>query len=153
MFRSTKHYGHELGFSCAFRQWRAQSHCRLVHGYSLAFTFVFEARELDCRNWVVDFGGLKPLRAILEDNFDHTTIVAEDDPEIEWFREAGRRGILRLVELPSVGCERCAEMIGKITEQLLVDLGYGDRVRLVSCEVREHGANSAIYVSDSPCIQ
>ena len=57
VFRSTKTYGHEMGFSCAFRQHRADSHCRLVHGYALAFHFEFEATELDVRNWVVDFGG------------------------------------------------------------------------------------------------
>ena len=144
-YRSTKHYGHEQGFSCAFRQWRAQSHCRLVHGYALAFTFVFEAEELDYRNWVVDFGGLKELKEMLRASFDHTTIVAEDDPDLEWFRTAEKRGMLNLVVLPAAGCEKFAEMVGQVTMQLLIDLGYGNRVRLVSCEVREHGANSAIY--------
>jgi len=146
MHRSTKHYGHECGFSCAFRQWRAQSHCRLLHGYALAFTFVFEAAELDHRFWVVDFGGLKDIKQMLQDNFDHKTIVAEDDPEIEWFREGNKRGILELVEFPAAGCEKFAELVYAVTEQWLRDAGYGDRVRLVSCEVREHGANSALYL-------
>ena len=145
--RSTKTYGHEMGFSCAFRQHRAQSHCRLVHGYALAFSFVFEAEELDVRNWVVDFGGLKDLKRILENNFDHKTIVAEDDPEIEWFREGHRKGVLELVELPYAGCERFAEMVGKVTEQWLIDAGFGPRCKLVSVEVREHGANSALYIA------
>ena len=74
LHRSTKTYGHDLGFSVAFRQWRAQSHCRLLHGYSLAFRFEFAAEELDPRNWVVDFGGLKGLKAMLEQNFDHKTV-------------------------------------------------------------------------------
>ena len=55
-FKSTKTYGHDLGFSAAFRQWRADSHCKYIHGYALAFRFEFEADELDVRNWVVDFG-------------------------------------------------------------------------------------------------
>lgn len=145
MYLSTKTYGHELGFSAAFRQWRAESHCRLVHGYSLAFKFVFAATDLDVRNWVVDFGGLKDVKRILEDNFDHTVVVAEDDPELEWFREGERRGILRLVVLPSVGCEKYAEFIHEVVEQWLKDAGYGERCRLVSTEVKEHGANSAIF--------
>ena len=33
------------------------SHCRLIHGYALAFKFVFATRELDERNWCFDFGG------------------------------------------------------------------------------------------------
>lgn len=147
-YRSTKTFGHNVGLSCAFRQHRADSHCRLLHGYALAFHFEFEADELDCRNWVVDFGGLKGLKGILEDNFDHKTIVAEDDPEIEWFKEAERRGILELVVLPSAGCEKFAEMIFAVTEQWLKDAGYGDRCRVIKVEVREHGANSAQYVRD-----
>lgn len=146
MHQSTKKFGHELGFSCAFRQWRAESHCRLIHGYALAFKFVFEAEELDVRNWVVDFGGLKGLKTILEDNFDHTTIVAEDDPEKEWFIEAEKRGILRLVVLPAGGCEKFAEYVYEVAEGWLRDAGFAPRCRLVSVEVSEHGANSAIYM-------
>lgn len=145
---STKTYGHELGFSCAFRQHKAESHCRLVHGYSLGFKFIFSAEELDVRNWVVDFGGLKPLKQLLENTFDHTTIVAEDDPELEWFQEAHARGIMRLVVVPAAGCEKFAEMIYEVTEQWLMDAGFGPRCKLVSVEVKEHGANSALYTKE-----
>lgn len=146
-FRSTKTYGNDRGFSCAFRQHRAHdSHCRLIHGYALGFKFVFETEELDARNWVVDFGGLDDLKAILHQNFDHTTIVSEDDPEIEWFREGHKRGVLRLVEFPYAGCERFAEMVFMVTKQWLIDSGFSPRCKLISVEVSEHGANSALYV-------
>lgn len=148
MYRSTKTYGHELGFSTAFRQWRAESHCRLIHGYSLAFHFVFEAEELDVRNWVVDFGGLKPLKTILEDTFDHKLIVAEDDPELAWFMEAQKRGIAEVVVLPAGGCEKFAEYVYEVAEQWLKDAGFAPRCRLVSVEVKEHGANSAVFTKD-----
>lgn len=143
---SHKNFGHELGFSCAFRQHRAQSHCRLLHGYALAFEFVFMASELDVRNWVVDFGGLKDLKRILEDNFDHKTIIAEDDPEIEWFREGERKGVLELVVLPAAGCEKFAQMIFEVTKQWLKDAGYSPRCELFKVTVKEHGANGASYV-------
>lgn len=148
-YQSTKHYPHSTGFSCAFRQWRADSHCRLVHGYALAFRFVFASDTLDARNWVCDFGGFKSLKQILADTFDHTTIVAEDDPHIEWFREGHKLGVLRLVELPAGGCEKFAEYTYQVTEQWLKDNGYGDRVKLVSVEVAEHESNSAIYTGAS----
>ena len=54
-FLSSKKYGHERGLSAAFRQWRAVSHCRFMHGYSLEFEFVFGTHQLDENNWVVDF--------------------------------------------------------------------------------------------------
>ena len=148
MFLSTKTFGHEAGFSCAFRQHRAESHCRLLHGYALAFDFVFEATELDVRNWVVDFGGLKSLKGILEDTFDHKTIVAEDDPNLAWFSEGYRLGVLDLVVVPAAGCEMFAQMVYEVTEQWLKDAGYGGRVTLRSVRVSEHGSNSAIYEKD-----
>lgn len=143
-FVSTKTYGHNVGLSAAFRQWRAESHCRFLHGYSLAIRFEFEAADLDARNWVVDFGSLKSLKGWLENTFDHKTIVAEDDPEIEWFREGHKRGLLDLVVLPATGCERFAEIIFGAAEVWLADNGYSPRCRLASVEVMEHGANSAI---------
>jgi 6-pyruvoyltetrahydropterin/6-carboxytetrahydropterin synthase len=144
-YQSTKTYGHNLGFSAAFRQWRADSHCKFLHGYSLAFRLVFEADELDYRNWVVDFGSLKVLKGRLEDTFDHKTLVACDDPEIDWFRKAHEKGIIDMVVTEANGCEAFAELVFDTTEVFLEDAGYGDRVRLVSVEVMEHGANSAIF--------
>lgn len=142
---STKTYGHNVGLSAAFRQWRADSHCRFIHGYSLSFKFIFESDELDVRNWVVDFGSLKTLKGILEDTFDHKTVIAEDDPEIEWFEEAHQRGIIDMVVLPAGGCEKFAEYVYEVADGWLNDAGYKPRVKLRSVEVMEHGANSAIY--------
>jgi len=144
-YQSTKTYGHNLGLSAAFRQWRADSHCRFLHGYALAIKFVFEADSLDERNWVVDFGSLKTLKGRLEDTFDHKTLVAHDDPHIDWFREADARGIIDMVVTYANGCEAFAELIFETTEIWLKDAGYGDRVRLASVEVMEHGANSAVF--------
>lgn len=143
-WQSTKTYGPESGFSAAFRQWRADSHCRFLHGYALGFKFVFEATDLDARNWVVDFGGMKSLKAILEDNFDHKTLVAEDDPHLDWFEEGYRRGTLDLVVVPRGGCEAFADMVYEAADQWVKDAGYWPRVRVVSVEVREHAGNSAI---------
>lgn len=147
-FRSTKTFGHELGLSACFRQHKAQSHCRLLHGYALAIRLEFEADELDERNWVVDFGGLKSLKGMLEEQFDHKLIVAEDDPLLYKLMELGESGLADVIALPGVGCEKFAEYIFGATEVWLQSNGYSPRVRLVSCEVREHGANSAIYTGE-----
>lgn len=96
IYRSTKTYGHSEGLSCCFRQWRAtQSHCSLLHGYALAFKFVFATYELDEHNWCFDFGGMKRVRAWLHQMFDHTMIVAEDDPHLKKFSTTQRCGIGR----------------------------------------------------------
>lgn len=144
-FYSTKRYGHEVGLSACFRQWRARSHCHYLHGYALSVEFVFEADELDDRNWVVDFGGLRDLRKRLEDTFDHKTVVAADDPNLDWFRAGHDLDVLDLVVLPDVGCEKYAEYAGRLAVEWLAEHGLDGRVRLVSCEVREHGANGASW--------
>ena len=146
VFRSTKRYGHEVGFSCAFRQWKADSHCNLLHGYALAFTFTFEATELDHRNWVVDFGGLKALKNMLEKTFDHKTVVAEDDPYLFEFQNLDRLGVLELVTLPKTGCEQFAALGYELAMEVLKRDGFYPRCRVVKVEVAEHGANSAIYI-------
>jgi 6-pyruvoyltetrahydropterin/6-carboxytetrahydropterin synthase len=147
MYQSSKRYGHEQGFSCAFRQWKAHSHCSKIHGYPLAFEFVFESDELDRCGWVVDFGGLKSLKGILESTFDHKTIVAQDDPELEFFKDGEERKIFDLVILPATGCEKFSEYVFNIAEIWLKDAGFAPRVMLVSVKVSEHGGNSATYIN------
>ncbi len=141
---STKTYGHDIGLSACFRQWRADSHCHFLHGYALAFRFEFEATELDARNWVVDFGSLKPLKQQLEAMFDHKTVVADDDPLREWFVDAHNKGAIDLRFVPATGCEKFAEIAFRMAEAWLDGTPYANRVRVRSVECREHGANSAI---------
>lgn len=144
-FRSSKTYGHEIGLSAAFRQWRAQSHCRFLHGYALSIHIEFEADELDVRNWVVDFGSLKSFKGVLEDTFDHKVLVAEDDPCLEQFAGMEELGMGQIVVVPATGCEAFAKLIFDYAEVWLKDNGYAPRVRIHHVTVREHGANSASY--------
>jgi 6-pyruvoyltetrahydropterin/6-carboxytetrahydropterin synthase len=141
MYRVIKTYGNDRGLSCAFRQWKADSHCNLIHGYSLGFKITFEADTLDSRNWVIDFGDFSKLKNFLEDTFDHTTAVAEDDPHIYTFRKLSHDGLIRLVMMESVGCE----MFAKYVYDYCVREYNDDRVRVHSVECFEHGANSAIF--------
>lgn len=145
MFQSTKTYGHELGLSACFRQWRAKSHCNQLHGYPLAFKFTFQGEYLDETNWVVDFGSLKYIKGLLEDTFDHKLLVADDDPLKRTLFELERQGLATIRILPSVGCESFAYYIGEAVDVWLGDAGYKPRVQLVSVECREHKANSAIW--------
>lgn len=146
MYVSTKTYGHEIGLSCAFRQWRAESHCRLIHGYALKIHLEFETDELDERNWVVDFGSLKSFKGMLEDTFDHKLLVAEDDPMKAEILRLQELGLADVVVLPKAGCEAFAEYVFGAAETWLESNGYAPRVRMRKVEVHEHGANSAHFV-------
>lgn len=168
-YYSTKTYGNDRGLSCCFRQWRStHSHCSLLHGYSIGIKLIFESETLDDRNWVMDFGGLKAFKEWSEWMFDHTLIIAEDDPHIEKFKALADLGLndvggicdLRIV--PGVGCEKFAELAYIMMNTILLRFqsgGYifindkqysarypvGKGVRLKSVEVFEHAGNSAIY--------
>lgn len=150
-FLSTKTYGNHTGLSCCFRQWRAKhSHCQLLHGYALGVKLTFECTELDERHWVMDFGGLKELKQWLHHMFDHTTVIALDDPELPAFRELYNKGLLELRTVQGVGCEMFAKLIYERMNEILAKLALDRKllnttVQIKSVEVFEHGANSAIY--------
>ena len=142
---STKTY-RQIG-PVAYRQWRADSHCNLIHGYALSFHFEFESNTLDARNWVVDFGGLKPLKGMLEDWFDHTLLVAEDDPKKDDLLELGKKGLAKITIVEKTGCEGIADFLYEyINEQFLPTYGWGDRVWCSKVEVRETDSNMAMRV-------
>ncbi len=150
MHISGKTWGHDVGLSCCFRQWRANSHCSLLHGYAIAVSVEFEAKELDERNWVIDFGSLAVIKSYLQDTFDHKLVVAEDDPQLDFLCQLSGLGLASVVVLPAVGCEAFAQHIyGKI-EGWLQDKGHSHRVRCKSVTVREHGANHASYMPAKP---
>ena len=145
-YQSTKTYGNDRGFSCAFRQTKAtHSHCSLIHGYSLGFKFVFEADHLDDKNWVYDFGNCGWIKNFLEENFDHTVAVDKNDPNLFDLTALEDKGIAKIVEMDGVGCEKFAEHVYRYVSTKVLATSK-DRVRLVSVEVFEHGANSAIYI-------
>lgn len=144
-------------YSVAIRQWRAQhSHCQLLHGYGMYFKVWFASNEpdienqLDDMNWIVDFGGFKEaprgngLKAWMDHMFDHTTLIAEDDPYLEGWKAMDQHGLIQLRVIPHVGAERFAEFIfNKLNDFITVETD--GRVRVTKVEFMEHGKNSAIY--------
>jgi len=131
--------------STAFRQWRADSHCKLIHGYRLQCKLWFTADQLDDKNWIYDFGGCREIKKLLEKQFDHTTVVAADDPELDTFKLMSDKGMidLRIAE-KGVGIERTAEWVYETTNKFVTEQ-TNNRVRVIKVEVWEHEGNSAIY--------
>ena len=150
MFQSTKVFD---GFSCCFRQWKAETtHCKYLHGYGVSFKVKFEG-DLDNRNWVWDFGGMKRAKtkidglspkAWMDHMFDHTVIIADDDPHKEGFLEMDTIGVAQVRVVPATGAEKFAEYIFHKLNNF-VKTETQERVRVVKVEFREHGKNAAIY--------
>ena len=149
-FQSTKVFD---GYSTVFRQWRADgTHCRFLHGYGISFKITFEG-DLDHRNWVWDFGGMKRAKGTIDGMspkvwmdfmFDHTYIIALDDPFLSKAYEMHSEGIAQVRVVPATGAEQFAKFIyDKVSEFILEETN--NRVRVVSVEFMEHNKNTAIY--------
>jgi len=149
-FQSSKVFD---GFSTVFRQWRATTtHCRFVHGYGISFKVYFEG-DLDERNWVWDFGGMKRAKTLIDGKspkawmdymFDHTLIVAEDDPELNAFKQMDAAGVAQVRVIPATGAEKFAEYIYTKLNDFVKTETEG-RVRVTKVKFAEHGKNAAYY--------
>ena len=91
--------------------------------------------------------GLKELKNFLEDKFDHTLLVAQDDPELETFKLLESKKMAKLTVLPRLGCESLADILYKYVNGVFIpDMwGPGEAARLwcFRVEVRETIANMA----------
>ena len=150
-FQSSKVFD---GFSTVFRQWKAKdTHCSFLHGYGVSFKVYFEG-DLDHRNWVWDFGGMKRAKTKIDGMspkewmdymFDHTLICAEDDPALPHLRKLEFENIIQLRVIPATGAEKFAEYIfNKINE--FVQTETEGRIRVTKVKFAEHGKNAAYYV-------
>ena len=134
------------GFSTCFRQAKADSHCKYLHGYSLEFHCYF-AGDLDKCNWVVDFGSFKDFKEKLKYWFDHTTVIDKDDVHKNTFKELQDKGLIQLRIMNGVGCEKFAEFVGKELQQYLIET-QGSRIKLEKVLCFEHSKNMASYTPD-----
>jgi 6-pyruvoyltetrahydropterin/6-carboxytetrahydropterin synthase len=149
-FQSSKLFD---GYSTVFRQWKADTtHCKYLHGYAISFRVHFEG-ELDERNWVWDFGGMKRAKNTIQGKspkdfftwlLDHTMIIAEDDPFLESFKRMDEAGVVQLRILPATGCEKFAEYLYEVINEFLAVETNG-RVRAAKIEVYENERNAASY--------
>ena len=149
-FQSTKLFD---GFSCVFRQWKAKNtHCRFMHGYGVSFRVWFEG-SLDDRNWVWDFGGMKRAqtkidgmspKAWMDYMFDHTMIIAEDDPYIKAFQQMDQTGVAQVRVIPATGAEKFSEYIYNKLNNFVQEETDG-RVKVTKVKFMEHGKNAASY--------
>lgn len=145
------------GYSCVFRQWKAEgTHCRFLHGYGVSFEVTFEG-DLDEKNWVWDFGGMKRAKGTIEGMnpkawmdymFDHTAIIAEDDPKLDGFKTLDQLGIIQLRIIPATGAEQFAKYIYEKLNTFVQE-ETNNRVKVSRVKFMENTKNSAYYYEDN----
>ena len=149
-FQSSKVFD---GFSTVFRQWKAkETHCRFLHGYGISFKVYFEG-ELDEKNWVWDFGGMKRAKTLIDGKqpkawmdymFDHTVIIAKDDPGMGGWKTMNDLGVIQLRIIEATGAEKFAEYVyNKLND--FVKTETDNRVKVIKVKFMEHGKNAAYY--------
>lgn len=141
------------GFSTVFRQHSAtDTHCSYLHGYDVEFRVFFEG-ELDGRNWVWDFGGMKRAKGTIDGMnpkewlnymFDHTTCVAENDPYLPLFKQMDDNKIIQLRILPATGAEKFAQYLYEKLGKFVNEETDG-RVKVTKVDFYENHRNMASY--------
>jgi 6-pyruvoyltetrahydropterin/6-carboxytetrahydropterin synthase len=78
--------------------------------------------------------------------FDHTTIIAEDDPFINAFKQMETAGVAQIRIIPAVGAEQFAKYIFEKLNTFVQE-ETSNRVKVTRVEFMEHNKNTAIYES------
>jgi 6-pyruvoyltetrahydropterin/6-carboxytetrahydropterin synthase len=167
MYVSTKNYGPSEGLAVCYRQWRADRKsgaphgspysideipgCCALHGYALSIYIEFESETLDARNWVADFGSLRTLKEFLKQSFDHTMLVAQDDPHHAVFANLHKLGLAKMVEVEATGCESLSKFLHDYINKIWLQENYpatvDQTIRCRMVRVTETPSNSAWYES------
>ena len=144
-FKSSKRFGQ---ITTGHRQWRDKGHCSYVHGYGRYVRLTFEAIELDERGWVMDFGDLRDVKKWIEDEWDHRTLIAADDPVIPELKALEKVGGINLNILPKgylPGIEEsCRYLYDKLNP--MIQRKTNNRVEITRVEIWETEKNQAEYV-------
>lgn len=156
MITATKKF---IGFPFAHRQHTHPGHCRFIHGHNWDFTFTFGSGSLDNNGFVIDFGALKWLKEWLESQFDHTLVLNENDPALEFLRKGltDSNGCLADIEdhypfakitvVPNCGAEGLAKYLHTEVNRLLTCRTPGRDVWVLAVTVHENERNSATYTA------
>lgn len=157
MFKSTKRFG---PISTNHRNWHALTNpnrdsrkCGRVHGYSRYVEFIFVG-DYDQQQWVVDFGNLRDIKKIIEDTWDHKTLIASDDPGLMDLKDAESKGLLDLsiVDVSNglewgPGIEGSCKWLFDISSPIIFEKTNG-LAAIESIRIWEHEINSAMYKAE-----
>lgn len=143
--------------------------CRHLHGHSGTISIALAVTDLDERGFVLDYKELGFLKEIINNNFDHKTIIGLHDPILEKSENhfftclTDPLGFIHLVPLnhqnPSIEeffegftvldiiptSENLAKFVYKLVEKELKTVGLNDKINLVSVTWSETESSKALY--------
>lgn len=151
MFTCTKRYAE---ICVAHRNWRAKTHCALIHGYARTVEITLACDQLDEHDWVMDLGNLRVVQNFLQEQWDHRLLVSDDDPLLEEFKKLEKLGALHLNVLdhakgwgPSLE-QSCIFIYDHIQPE--IDKVTSGRCWISKIEIWEKTANRAARLFERP---
>lgn len=126
--------------SCGHRVFQHESKCAHLHGHNYRVHFTCEAEELDNIGRVIDFSDMKSRLCMwLEDNWDHKTLIWENDPWANVLPEIDPTIVI--VPFNPTAENIAQHLVEVIGPQQLAGTG----IKLVHCDVEETRKCSASF--------
>ncbi len=148
-YYSTKKFG---PITTGHRQWKDTGHCKYVHGYARHVEITFGCSNLDDKQWVMDFGGLKEIKNWLNEQWDHRLLIASDDPLMSDFKILHEKGgcnlnIMDIEQGWGPGIEASCKFVYDYVNQWIKKL-TDSRVWVHKVQIWEHENNSAFLTNE-----
>lgn len=125
----------EFSFDAAHRIYGHFGKCKNLHGHTYTVILYLESKELDSYKVVHDYYNFKALKDHIDEKFDHSLMVANEDFELKNVAEMlGKKTII----LGATTAEYLAEYFYDISRSL-----FGDIVH--SAEVKETAKTGATF--------
>ncbi|ALH23791.1 QueD-like 6-pyruvoyl-tetrahydropterin synthase [Pseudomonas phage PaMx25] len=126
--------------SCGHRVFQHESKCAHLHGHNYRVHFTCEAESLDNIGRVIDFSDMKSRLCMwLEDNWDHKTLIWENDPWAKVLPEIDPTIVI--VPFNPTAENIAQHLVEVIGPQQLAGTG----IKLVHCDVEETRKCSASF--------
>lgn len=121
--------------------------CRNLHGHSYTVKVTLQYATLQDTGMIADFRSLDVIKMYLDTNFDHATLVANDDNEL--------MKVLKMLEMKCLilpvaqtTCELLSGYLFNIFTHILVNSSDVEPCKLLSVSVSETSKTQATYIGD-----
>lgn len=126
--------------SCGHRVFQHESKCAHLHGHNYRVHFTCEAEQLDSIGRVIDFSDIKAKLCMwLEDQWDHKTLIWENDPWAKVLPEIDPTIVI--VPFNPTAENIAQHLVEVIGPQQLAGTG----IKLIHCDVEETRKCSASF--------
>jgi 6-pyruvoyl-tetrahydropterin synthase len=134
---------------CCHRSWANQGKRFFLHGDERTFEIEFACAETEPgTGLVVDDNTLNQVRAAIRDQFDHTSLIAVDDPQRDLFDLLADRGVIDLRIMDNTATAGSAAWAFETVERIVGQATAG-RVWVSRIKARE-SRNSVVTLTAGP---